>query len=505
MDFFFLNWLVFLYLWDAAEKYAYDGRDDASVALQPVGVNGETALHKAATLVDGEIACELLSHEAIAVARPFDWFTASSHAKELTPLEMVQRRFSIDCESDVTFDNPRKGASLPCSVKNVQKFVNDGLALAANYLRDAYSSISDDDEDDDDEDDDDEDGRIYADVAETAMSLLRKDDIEANGAWTASNNLIRERAMAYAMLTDPPVVAMIMDDWLDDATTIATLDQKLKVMREASDELAEVDDGILARLALQKKRFMKGVKTVASDIHQTALHLVPDANRSFLTTFHDPSYEALFRETFATESASPIIDAQMIVMISFLIVFSTFKVHKWSIAALTPRLIELVTPTGIFDGSLISKTLLGFMYPILIVYTLRTVFFHRRTWFNRRELVIMLIRPYHMWFLAHTCYSSEIYSACHKKHDLIAYFASALAPVVYRVRFERHVFLECLNIPGSVLMPAVFCGRSPFEMLTMLVIKVICSVPFSIYLFDHEKNLRRRFAAKFFNKVGKFE
>jgi hypothetical protein len=170
-----------LYFWAAAEEHGYVRTDDGYIALLPVGVNGETSLHHAATLSDGDIACELLSHSAVAVARPFDWFTAIHPTTKLTPHEMVSHRQCAACESETTGADEGGQAMTPThSPTDVEKFVSDGLALTAKYLRDALaieSAISA------------IDGDTDADVAEGAMSLLRADDVEVDGAWATYDKL----------------------------------------------------------------------------------------------------------------------------------------------------------------------------------------------------------------------------------------------------------------------------------------------------------------------------
>ena len=179
--FFFLQTGFRLYFWAAAEEHGYVRTDDGYIALLPVGTNGETVLHHAATLSDGDIACELLSHSAVAVARPFDWFTAMHPTTKLTPHEMVSHRQCAACESETTGADEGGQAMTPThSPTDVEKFVSDGLALTAKYLRDALaieSAISA------------IDGDTDADVAEGAMSLLRADDVEVDGAWATYDKL----------------------------------------------------------------------------------------------------------------------------------------------------------------------------------------------------------------------------------------------------------------------------------------------------------------------------
>jgi hypothetical protein len=169
------------------------------------------------------------------------------------------------------------------------------------------------------------------------------------------------------------------------------------------------------------------------------------------------------------------------------------------------KLVELVTPTGVLDGSLFFKTLLGLLFPVFVGYALRTAYYHPSTWCKQRELVIMLFRPYNIWFLAKMCYSHSKMTACHKKHDMIAYFASALAPCVYRLRFERQTIMDFINITGSVFMPGILCDRSAREIIVMLGFKAMCSVPVSVHLYFDEKRLRIRLAQKFADKQAKWE
>ena len=79
------------------------------------------------------------------------------------------------------------------------------------------------------------------------------------------------------------------------------------------------------------------------------------------------------------------------------------------------------------------------------------------------------------------------------------------APCVYRLRFERQVIEDFINITGYVFMSGIMCERRARDIIVMLGLKAICSVPVSIYLYYNEKRLRICFAQKFADKQAKWK
>jgi hypothetical protein len=196
---------------EAAEEYGYAGTEDGYVALVPVTATGQTVLHHAATYNDSDVACELLSYSgAVAVARPFHWFTAVDALNVITPNEIATR------------DSSMRVSSLKGS-RGVGTAVNGGLALAVKTLRDAGAALNDDD-------------AGYADIAEAALASLDMDGSERESFPTQMH---KATAMAYAMLLDSSFVVQLIDHWNDGATledggdfTLAhVLDKKLASMR----------------------------------------------------------------------------------------------------------------------------------------------------------------------------------------------------------------------------------------------------------------------------------
>jgi len=170
--------VCFPYSLEAAEEHAYVGTEDGYIALMPIATTGETVLHHAATFDDGDVACALLSYSgAIAVARPFHWFTAVDPLNVVTP-NQIATRHSI------------KRALSPDVSVVVGTAVNDGLALAVKSLRDAESALDDD-------------GASYADIAEAAIASPRMDQDAKRMMYTSMS-----KAMTYAMLLDPSFVVL---------------------------------------------------------------------------------------------------------------------------------------------------------------------------------------------------------------------------------------------------------------------------------------------------------
>jgi hypothetical protein len=359
--------------------------------------------------------------------------------------------------------------------------VGDGLALAVASLRDAEFTLDDHD-------------ASYADIAEEAMSTYQMDG-ETGESWMHP----KATAMAYSMLLDPPFVIQLIDHLSSDVSTKELLDQKCEAMRRE----AVPDPGSSCSTNVGKNVVLRACKRLTQAICWTWSCIGPDTNGTITSTLRAPAYEECFRKTFATQLASPTIDAKVIVLLFAMSTMGSLKVFDWSVPSMLARFVECVTPTGIFDGSIFS-TFFGMMHFVIPCYALYMAHYQPSRWYEHRELAIITRRLAGIWFMARMiCSSSKQDNARINYPRLIV---TSIATCVYRLRIERHLFMEIfVEIASFVIEPGTLLALSAQAMKNTLVMKVTCSAIVSLILWRSENMLRRRFAQKFAHERRKRE
>ena len=413
------------------------------------------------------------------MARPFHWFTAAGALHGDTPHRINLRHHHVSSLESSTGVPESLGNKLGVST-GVGKIVSDALALAAESLRDAESMLDDDD-------------ASYADIAEAALSSYQLEG-EVGGSCAVS----KATAMAYSMLLDSSFVVQLIVQLNSGVQIGKGLNQKLQAMRyEATLRPSTSFEG-----SIKPGVVLAGVSRVAGGIRQIGSCFAPDTNCSLILGIHDPANEELFRQAFAMQSASPPTDAKMIALISTLIALGSLKVFRWSVLDLLAHLVEASNPISILRS--LFNIFVTSMLLAIVGYSMYSAHHQPSRWYKHREKFIMAFRLFNRLFAITMVYAPAalnrmVFSATLGRE--LGVLVGSVATGVYRLRIDRHIFMEVLDVPSTVILPGIMCGLSAADMLYMFVTRTILSVVFSLYLWHCEKKLRRRFAQKFADKL----
>ena len=422
--------VCFPYSLEAAEEHAYVGTEDGYIALMPIATTGETVLHHAATFDDGDVACALLSYSgAIAVARPFHWFTAVDPLNVVTP-NQIATRHSI------------KRALSPDVSVVVGTAVNDGLALAVKSLRDAESALDDD-------------GASYADIAEAAIASPRMDQDAKRMMSTSPTSM--SKAMTYAMLLDPSFVVQLIDHWNGnvtledggDSTFEDVLDRKLTRMRcevetgyEASTDgvsTPEYDDWPSASIftavpvmcAYVRNWAQEGATGVVRRFGKMTAWLGrygPNGDGSLLFNY-DPELENLWM-AYRTRTLVPV-DLKTYMFILVFLVIDLFKVCMKS---------------SFRDQQDTRAMAFGFLPQLLVPcgYGAAVIFIRMcPAWYSRhRETVIFAGRVILMSSIAGPGELLQVEDSSLFRRNTLFFILNIMPAVFFPIRADRHLLLQ---------------------------------------------------------------
>jgi hypothetical protein len=458
------------------------------IALVPVvGPDGgsTTALHTAARLEDGFIACVLLSSPRI--APPSSWFLHKGGALSMLPSEVAHYE---DCErlrtkrASVIGDDgggggrgekyQLTGVMVPRILRSAVGIVN--AAVQRDAIAEDIIQLADlleprvhvghdvfDENDDEDSDASDDDKANFMRSVRVAMV----DSLFQDSAWMACLKARFARSSKSSLRhLENSNVALDIGQLLDALPTFE---------REAECENVAALDAAVKRKGAFGWRIPRRLNTLRKTAATILACAVPDGNRSNFhvggggtqwdTSMDKFPQEQAFRSFLGMHRTTPFTDVAT--FFAGIVAMTECILLEFSSERSADKLIARLTPTGFWDGSILTRTVAGCWAPALLAYMSYLALRRTKAWLGRREALLMhyriAIAVYQYQFLLRLDPPDDLKcpnrnSASHQFFysgvRFLGVFIATLAPPV---RIDRHLPLEAVKLIGSVASLADFC------------------------------------------------
>ena len=262
--------------------------------------------------------------------------------------------------------------------------------------------------------------------------------------------------------------------------------------------------------------FVNFVTNGSAQMWQVAACFIPDSNRSLFSfacgggrSDGDSSddddknirlREEAFRGFLGTHRATPTTDIWvMLLWFSMGNLFLFSKLCKWNIILFPGKFVSALLPTGLFDGSILTRTIAGGMGLFSLFYSCYLVLVRRdvATWLARRETLHLTSRITCSMFVGYVQHLDR--SPGDVPADKTTYvFRCIILQIVHTIislvvcplRFERHALTEMLRLPGKVFYWSI-SSLSTSEIVATLVALLHIEAAETVYLWRLERALRR--------------
>lgn len=288
--------------------------------------------------------------------------------------------------------------------------------------------------------------------------------------------------------------------------------------RQLIDSLSTFDLGAESDAAATKKRsfdyILNGLKTSWTRLGKITACFVPDSDHSMFQllaggqdagrdngtdTLHQ---EKAFRMFLGVSRTRPLTDVAVMASGFFMMIFLVIQeFYKNNERVFIERFFSCLLPTGVWDGSIISRTALGCWAPATLAYNFYQFFFKDgKVWIMRRETLISQYRLAVMFFLTFLqrldppddlkCLSRQDgyrYASSGFRY-LMSTFISLLSPL----RMERHCGLEVMRITIAVFSIASLCSYDVLDTLIESSLGfVVHFVSSGLLLWKYESDMRK--------------
>ena len=203
--------------------------------------------------------------------------------------------------------------------------------------------------------------------------------------------------------------------------------------------------------------------------------------------------EAYLRGVWSVKRAQPNMDLKVMLFASCSPIFPALaKGFHWNVFALLRAFCRGVLPTGLFDLSILTRTVAGCGSSAVILYSWYLIRRDIDAWIARRERLIMMFRlllPVFAYFIGDLMGRERV---CHVEYNfkifLLRFFILLTATTVSPVRFERHVLTEALRFPLMIVNG--YCAWNARHTIIDGVVAMACHVLAGTVLFCAERTFR---------------
>jgi hypothetical protein len=217
---------------------------------------------------------------------------------------------------------------------------------------------------------------------------------------------------------------------------------------------------VQSRIVTLASRFRLSVVGVG----RTAACLIPDGNRSLFSVASirfigdggrcdDGDEDELLREGFfrgilGTRRGTPMTDIGAMLLSMTITIAILLKTYEWKARLAAGKYFSALPPTGVADGSILTRTIAGCAAPVIVAYSGYLVNRDVPTWLKRRESMIMMFR---IAILALAAYNRRLDPATNDaRFDITSFYVRMLVMItstaISPLRIERQVLLEGIRI-----------------------------------------------------------
>ena len=490
-----------------------------------------TAMHAAAMLPDGAIACALLATPGITA--PSNWFEfylrrADGVMVTLTPGALAEAAAAAAARRLHSSVMHLRSRRLPGVM--VPRILTDAAAITLDVMRRATATLSA--QASDPATTTTTTGYNPDNVVQLAFSMMIS---EEDDSFDEENTTIDTRDMVKSMLLDPDFsyhladVLAAVDDASAESTSwandfISALELKLShVYAEdqspAYESFKDTDyDSSNDTVTTSSEGFGIGFpgavysncRSLLGALARSVSCFIPDANRSLFNHREHGGFrggergleEAFIRNWFSTCRSTPAIDVEVMLVGFIVVCFGVLKYRDgYDVSLSTRRYIDLLTPTGFLDGSLLTRTVAGLGAPACIVISAALVRLDLNSWLRWRETLIIIFRLLLVALMFHFQQGMAVES-CVAKFQCLRILCMAAVTVVSPLRFERHVALEAIR---STLTSSFVVNRCGWGIVPSLIFaNLVSNGAAAAFLWHSERQNRRRlkFDAKPFSRLS---
>jgi len=270
----------------------------------------------------------------------------------------------------------------------------------------------------------------------------------------------------------------------------------------------------LLQYATRMRTNANSFTNASAQIRRVAACFIPDSNCSLFSvgggcgdgdlSDDDDQNMRLREESFCgflgTHRSTPTTDiGVMILWFSLGLLFFFVKICKWNILLFPGKFVFGLLPTGLFDGSILTRTIAGGVALSSLFYSVHLVLVRRDldTWLARRETLLITCRVTSSIFVGYIQHLDR--SPGNVPLDKTTYIVRCIilqivhviiSVVVAPVRFERHALTEMLRIPSKLFYWSL-SSLSTREIVSTFVVVVHIEAAEVFYLWWCERALRR--------------